>query len=35
MQTCEYIWMNGKLVKWHDAKIHVPVSRRALRLVGV
>jgi branched-chain amino acid aminotransferase len=23
MQTCEYIWMNGKLVKWHDAKIHV------------
>jgi branched-chain amino acid aminotransferase len=23
MQTCEYIWMNGKLVKWNDAKIHV------------
>jgi len=23
MQTCEYIWMNGKLVKWDDAKIHV------------
>jgi len=23
MQTCEYIWMNGKLVKWGDAKIHV------------
>jgi branched-chain amino acid aminotransferase len=23
MQTCEYIWMNGKLVKWEDAKIHV------------
>ncbi len=23
MQTCEYIWMNGKLVKWDDARIHV------------
>jgi branched-chain amino acid aminotransferase len=23
MQTCEYIWMNGKLVKWNDARIHV------------
>lgn len=23
MKTCEYIWMNGKLVKWDDAKIHV------------
>ena len=20
---CEYIWMNGELVKWDDAKIHV------------
>jgi len=23
MATSEYIWMNGKLVKWNDAKIHV------------
>ena len=23
MQTSEYIWMNGQLVKWEDAKIHV------------
>ncbi|MEW5796340.1 MAG: branched-chain amino acid transaminase [Candidatus Zixiibacteriota bacterium] len=23
MQTSELIWMNGKLVKWNDAKIHV------------
>jgi branched-chain amino acid aminotransferase len=23
MKTCDYIWMNGKLVKWDDAKIHV------------
>ena len=23
MEKCEYIWMNGKLVKWADAKVHV------------
>jgi len=23
MQTCEYIWMNGKLVMWDDARIHI------------
>ncbi len=23
MQTCDYIWMNGKLVKWDDAHIHI------------
>jgi len=23
MQTSEYMWMNGKLVKWDDARIHV------------
>jgi branched-chain amino acid aminotransferase len=23
MQTCDYIWMNGKLVKWDDANIHI------------
>lgn len=23
MKTCDYIWMNGKLVKWDDARIHV------------
>ena len=23
MKTSEYIWMNGKLVKWDDARIHV------------
>ncbi len=23
MEQVEYIWMNGKLVKWEDAKIHV------------
>jgi len=23
MEALEYIWMNGKLVKWNDAKVHV------------
>ena len=23
MTPTEYIWMNGKLVKWDDAKIHI------------
>jgi branched-chain amino acid aminotransferase len=23
MTKTEYIWMNGELVKWDDAKIHV------------
>jgi len=23
METVEYIWMNGKLVKWDEAKVHV------------
>ena len=23
MEKCEFIWINGKLVKWEDAKVHV------------
>ncbi|HLC79501.1 MAG TPA: branched-chain amino acid transaminase, partial [archaeon] len=23
MKESEFIWMNGKLVKWHDAKVHI------------
>ena len=32
MQETEKIWMNGELVDWADAKIHVGVARPALRL---
>ena len=31
MQETEKIWMNGELVDWDDAKIHVGVARPALR----
>ena len=32
MQETEKIWMNGELVDWADAKVHVGVARAALRL---
>ena len=32
MHETEKIWMNGELVDWADAKIHVGVARAALRL---
>ena len=32
MQELEKIWMNGELVDWADAKIHVGVARTPLRL---
>ena len=32
VQETEKIWMNGELVDWADAKVHVGVARPALRL---
>ena len=32
MQELEKIWMNGELVDWADAKVHVGIARAALRL---